>query len=122
MIERFWLITGDDKLGMPPMKANIGPCRMNPYLEAVPVTPVMDTQLDEVAIKCVLVPLKSRLLRLLKAKVLEKKKENWYEIFLASFIILHNSEVILGQVMDYSRRYGISVSNGISASPARFEV
>lgn len=110
MIERFWLITGDDMLGLPPMKQSIGPCRLNPYIEAVPVTPIMDTQLDEIAIKHVLVPLKSKLLRLLKAKFLEKKRENWYETFLVSFIILHSSEVVIGQVMDYSRRYGISVS------------
>ena len=109
MIERFWQITGDDMLGLPPMKEKIGPCRLNPFIEAVPVTPIMDTQLDELAIKHVLIPLKSKLLRLLEKKVVEKKRENWYEIFLASFIILHNSEVILGQVMDFSRRYGISV-------------
>ncbi|KAK7414948.1 hypothetical protein QQX98_006273 [Neonectria punicea] len=112
MIERFWLITGDDMLGLPPMKQSIGPCRFNPYIDAaVPVTPIMDTQLDEIAIKDVLVPLKARLLTLLKKKVLEKKKENWYEIFLAIFIILHNSEIVLGQVMDYSRRYGISFAS-----------
>jgi len=107
MIERSWLITGDYRLGLPPMKQSIGPCRLNPHIEAVPVTPIMDTQLDEIAIKHVLVPLKSKLLGLLKKKILEKKKENWYEIFLATFITLHNSEMIIGHVKDYSRRYGI---------------
>lgn len=118
MIERFWLITGDDLLGHPPMKQSIGPCRFNPHIEAVPVTPIMDTQLDEISIKYVLLPLKRKLLGLLKAKVLEKRKQNWYEIFLTSFILLHSSEVVLGQVMDYSRRYGISFaprSNGESS-------
>lgn len=110
MIERVWLITGRDTLGLPPMKHSIGPCRYNPFIEAIPVTPIMDTQLDEIALKHVLIPLKSKVLHLLKDKVLEKKKENWYEIFLASFIVLHSSEVVLGQVMDYSRRYGITVS------------
>jgi hypothetical protein len=56
----------------------------------------MDTQLDETAIKHVLIPLISKVPRLLKDKVLVKKKKDWYEIFLASFIILHNSEVVLG--------------------------
>ena len=74
----------------------------------------MDTQLDELAMKHVLIPLKSKLLRLLEKKVVEKKRESWYEIFLASFVILHNSEVILGQVMDFSRRYGISVRPPVS--------
>src|SRR4051812_2071355 len=102
MIERFWLITGDDMLGLPPMTERIGPCRYNPYIKAVPVTPIMDTQLDELAIKHVLIPLKLKLLGLLNEKILEKKRENWYEIFLATIIILHNSEIVLGQVMDFS--------------------
>ncbi|KAI0384781.1 hypothetical protein F5Y04DRAFT_221149 [Hypomontagnella monticulosa] len=110
MTERFWLITGSDLLGQPPMKEAIGPCRYNPHIKAVPVTPIMDTQLDEISIKHVLIPLKSKLLHLLKKKVLEKDKQNWYEIFLTSFIFLHSLEVVLGQVMDYSRRYGISFS------------
>ncbi|KAK5632162.1 hypothetical protein RRF57_007876 [Xylaria bambusicola] len=111
MIERFWMITGDDLLGLPPMEQSIGPCRYNPRIKAIPVTPIMDTQLDEIAIKHVLIPLKSKVLSLLKEKVLEKNKKNWYEIFLATFIILHNSEVVLGQVMDYSRRYGLGFTN-----------
>lgn len=109
MIERFWLITGPDTLGLSPMTGNIGPCRFNPLVEAIPVTPIMDTQLDEIAIKHVLIPLKNKVLRLFKEKVLGKKKNNWYEVFLASFIILHSSEIVLNQVMDYSKRYGISV-------------
>ncbi|EHK99903.1 hypothetical protein M7I_4230 [Glarea lozoyensis 74030] len=35
----------------------------------------MDTQLDELAIEHVLIPLKTKLLRILKARVLSKKKE-----------------------------------------------
>ena len=92
------------------MEQNIGPCRRNPFLEAVPVTPIMDTQLDELAIKEVLLPLKARLLRLLDEKVLAKKKECWYEIYLASFVILHNAEQVLDQVADFARRYGVRVS------------
>ncbi|KAJ5611890.1 hypothetical protein N7528_008995 [Penicillium herquei] len=110
MIERFWLICGDDRLGMPPMKHNIGPCRWNPLVEAIPVTPVMDTQLDELAIGHVLIPLKNNLLRLLKAKIYAKKRENWYEIYLACFIVLHNSERVLSHIMDFSRRFGVNPS------------
>lgn len=92
------------------MKENIGPCRRNHFVDSVPVTPVMDTQLDELAITEVLVPLKAKLLRLLKARVLAKKKEHWYEIYLASFIILHNAERVLDHVVDFGRRFGVSVS------------
>ncbi|MCJ1327893.1 hypothetical protein MMC10_004568 [Thelotrema lepadinum] len=108
MIERFWLICGADMLGMAPMERNIGPCRHNHHIDAIPVTPIMDTQLDEIAIRDVLIPLKTRLLRILKAKVLAKKKEYWYEICLATFIILHNSERVLDHVVDFARRFGVS--------------
>jgi hypothetical protein len=110
MIERWWLICGPDTLGVPPMEGNIGPCRGNPRVNAIPVTPVMDTQLDELTIRDVLIPLKVNLLRLLKAKVLAKKKEYWYEIYLASFVILHNAERVLDHIMDFSRRFGVMVS------------
>jgi len=110
MIERWWLICGTDTLGVPPMKHNIGPCRRNPFLDSIPATPIMDTQLDELAIKEVLIPLKNNLLRLLKTKILAKKKEYWYEIYLTSFIILHNSERVLDHVVDFSRRFGVNVS------------
>lgn len=110
MIGRFWLITGDNMLGLEPMTERIGPRRFNPYVKAVPVTSIMDTQLDEITIKHVLKPLKEKLLDLLDKTVFEKKGENWYETCLATFIILHNSEVIISQVVDDSSRYGISVS------------
>ncbi|KAJ8061982.1 hypothetical protein OCU04_009765 [Sclerotinia nivalis] len=66
----------------------------------------MDTQLDELAIKYVLIPLKFEGLRLLKARVLAKK-EHWYKIYLACFIILHNSKRVNEHILDFSRRFGV---------------
>jgi len=117
MIERFWLICGQDMLGMAPMKENIGPCQRNHFADSCPVTPVMDTQLDELAVSDVLVPLKAKFMRLLKAKILTKKKEHWYEIYLASFITLHNAERVLDHVVDFARRFGVSVSNQNHSTP-----
>lgn len=117
MIERFWLICGEDKLGIPPLQFDIGPCRRNPHVEAAPVTPLMDTQLDELAVTKVLIPLRAKFLRLLKEKTLAKKKEHWYEIYLASFIILHNFERILQHFIDYGRRFGMNVSTLCSICP-----
>lgn len=112
MIERFWLICGEDTLGLPTMKENLGFCHRSLFYDAVPVTPIMDTQLDELTIKAVLVPLKVKLLRLLKAKVLAKKKEDWYEIYLACFIILNNSERVNEHILDYYQRFGVEVGFG----------
>lgn len=110
MIERFWFICGTDLLGVSPMEHDIGPCRRHPSVAAITVTPVMDTQLDELAIGGLLVPLAAKLLRQLKERTLAKKKEYWYEIYLATFVVLHNSEQILDHVVDYARRFCISVS------------
>jgi transposase InsO family protein len=110
MIERWWLICGLDMLGMPPMEQNVGPCRRNPFIKAAPVTPFMDTQLDEMTIRDVLVPLKNKLMRLLRERMLARKREDWYEIYLVSFIILHNSERVLSHIMNFARRFGVNVS------------
>jgi hypothetical protein len=110
VIERWWLICGPDMLGMPPMEDNFGPCRRNPFIEAASVTPFMNAQLDEMTIRDVLVPINNKLLRLLKERMLARKREHWYEIYLVSFIILHNSEWVLSHVMDFARRFGVNVS------------
>lgn len=109
-IERFFYICGDDLLGMDAMCADIGPCRRNPLADSVPVTPIMDTQVDELAINVLLVPLKTRLLQLLKCRILAKKREYWYEIYLASFVVLHNVERVADHIADYARRFGLTVS------------
>jgi hypothetical protein len=110
MIERTWLICGDDLLGFEPMTGKIGPCRFNPYQHAIPVTPVMDTQLDELIIGGILIPLKNKLLGLMKERALSKKREDWYELYLASFITLHNAEQVLDHMADYAKRFGMTVS------------
>ena len=92
------------------MTENIGPCRRNPHLPAVPVTPIMDTQLDELCIDGILNPLRIKFLRLLKEAVMKRKKENWYEIHLASFLVLHDLEQVLNHAQDFAIRFGITVS------------
>ncbi len=70
----------------------------------------MDTQLDELAIGGVLIPLGSKLLRLLKARTLLKKAEHWYEIHLTTLIIMNNFEQILVDFMGFTSRHGMTVS------------
>jgi hypothetical protein len=110
MIERTWLICGNDLLGFAPMTGKIGPCRFNQHQPAIPVTPVMDTQLDEIIIGGILLPLKNKLLNLMKERALSKRKEDWYELYLASFLTLHNAELVLDHMADYAKRFGMTVS------------
>jgi len=79
-------------------------------MDAVPATPLMDTQLDELAIGTVLIPMGKKFLRLLKERTLTREKEHWYEIYLATFIVLSSFEQILADVVDFSERVGIVVS------------
>lgn len=62
----------------------------NPWNGMIPVTPIMDTQLDEIAIKGSPLSLKDRFLRELKGKVHQKQREDWFEIYLTVFIIMCN--------------------------------
>ena len=82
----------------------------SPWYNTLPVTPVMDTQLDELAIRDVLIPLRDKLLEQLNDKILERKKENFFEIYLATFIAMNNFEFIFSDVIDYTTRHGMTVS------------
>lgn len=105
VIEKTWRICGRDKLGL---EASMDPA--NPWNGIIPVTPIMDTQLDQIVIQDVLVPLRSGLLQELQKKIDERRRENWFEIFLTIFILLNNTEFILAHSRRFSRRYGMGVS------------
>lgn len=70
----------------------------------------MDTQLDDLAIRSLLIPLQKQILIGLKNKVLKKQRVDWYEIYLTVFILMCNFERVFGDVLDYTTRHGIKVS------------
>lgn len=105
MIEKTWRICGEDKLGL---EASTDPA--NPWNGIIPVTPIMDTQLDQIVIRDFLVPLRVFLLQELQEKIRGYKRENWFSIFLTIFILLSNTESILAHSRRFSRRYGMGVS------------
>jgi len=53
---------------------------------------MMDTQLDQIVIAEVLEPLKKKLLERFEAKIALNLPEDWFEIYLSSFIILNHVE------------------------------
>lgn len=81
----------------------------NPWNGIIPVTPIMDTQIDDLVIRALLIPLTHRFLKGLKAKIDEKKRENWLEIYLSIFIMMSNVEWILKDVVEYTNRHGMKV-------------
>jgi hypothetical protein len=81
----------------------------NPWNGIIPVTPIMDTQIDDLVIRNQLIPLSERFLKGLKDKIDEKKRENWLEIYLAIFIIMSNVEWMLKDVVEFTNRHGMKV-------------
>ncbi|KAF4987082.1 hypothetical protein FDECE_15605 [Fusarium decemcellulare] len=63
----------------------------HPWNGFSPVTPIMDSQLDDLVIRDLLEPLSAEFLQKLKAKIDERKPENWLEIYLALFIMMSNA-------------------------------
>jgi hypothetical protein len=87
MIEGPWCISGEETLGIPFMKDP--EC---PRFNMIPITPIMDTQLDQITIQCILEPLRLSLLRELEEKVKLQKPELFFEIFLTVFVLLCSIE------------------------------
>jgi hypothetical protein len=79
----------------------------NPWRGVIPINPIMDTQLDDIIIRDSLIPLRTALLKGLKRRIEEKKREHWFEIYLTIFIIMCNFEWIWTDAMDYTTRYGL---------------
>ncbi|KAI0162418.1 hypothetical protein BJ166DRAFT_523556, partial [Pestalotiopsis sp. NC0098] len=102
--ELTWTICGDDRLDITPSTE-----AENPWKDTVPVTPIMDTQLDEIAIKAFLTPHADNFLMSLERKLKAQNTTDWYEILLALIVILHNFERIFADVDHYTNRHGIQV-------------
>lgn len=102
IIERDWRICGTETLGL-----NVVDDPENPWFEKIPVTPIMDLQLDQTVIQSFLKPLRDPLLQELQAKIYEARKENWFEIFLTVCILLTNAERLLQHSRNNAKRYGV---------------
>jgi len=100
MIEYDWRISGSETLGHTP---NFEPgC---PWFGKVPVTPMMDTQLDQIIINDFLNPLRKRVLDELQHKMCSAAKEHFYEIFLSVFILATNTQLLLRHSRNNAARY-----------------
>ena len=81
----------------------------NPFNGIIPVTPAMDTQLDDIFLRDLLIPLEKRLLKGLKDKIYEQKRENWLEIYLTIFIMMSNMGWVMKDILAWTGRYGLKV-------------
>ncbi|KAI0133338.1 hypothetical protein F4776DRAFT_129843 [Hypoxylon sp. NC0597] len=111
-IEKPWRICTNNLPDFEPLYEPYVPFeKQSPYSGIIPVTPIMDTQIDDIAIRAILNPLEKKILSELNQKILEKKRGNWFEIYLATFILLNNFEFVFHDVIDYTSRHGLTPSS-----------
>lgn len=90
-----------------------------PWLGKIPITPVMDTQLDQIIIKDILMPLRENLLSELRTRMERSHKEDWFETFLVTFILCTNTELLLRHSRNNAKLYGAKVNNPFLLHPLK---
>jgi hypothetical protein len=76
-----------------------------PWFGKVPVTPLMDVQLDQIIMQDFLEPLRIKILKELKGKLHSAPKDNFYEIILTAFILATNTHLLLQHSRGNAIRY-----------------
>lgn len=105
IIEQTWHICGSETLGLEKI-----PDPTNRWHGIIPVTPIMDTQLDQIVIQNLLVPLSRSLLHQLEDMVENHNRpDTWFEIYLTSFILMTTTESAAIHSKNFSKRYGLPV-------------
>lgn len=90
-IEEPWSIAGNETLGM-----SEDPNPNCPYHDRIPVPPMVDLQIDLIVINEILQPEVKKILKMLKEKLESSDPwADWFEIYLAYFILLHNVELTM---------------------------
>ena len=85
LIEDAWSIRGGETLGM---ALDVLP--ESPFSQRIPVAPMMDFQIDNIVIYDYLVGTLHDIRKAMKEKIMPRKKEDWFDLYLATFIILHH--------------------------------
>ena len=100
MVEKLWRITGEDTLGTQAVSDSEAP-----QAGIIPVTPIMNTQLDQVVIQRILEPLRLSMLDELNEKVEQHKPQDFYEIYLTIFVLLCSIERNAFAQTAFAKRY-----------------
>ncbi|RYP55596.1 hypothetical protein DL771_012350 [Monosporascus sp. 5C6A] len=101
LTERTWRVCAPDTFGFSPPTEND-----NPWKGIVPVTPIMDTQLDEIAIRALLVPLGNKVLQELDQQMKKNDRKSCYvhacKSLLSFFHFAYPGSVPLSSITDRS--------------------
>ena len=114
IIERSWVICGEETLGIPRIH---DPSDSNPENGWIPITPTMDTQLDQIVIQDILGPLRNDVVQELKARIEVHHPHTWFEIFLTISILLNCIEVGSAHGNRFAKSYGRPVRPSFTPFP-----
>ncbi|KAK0627311.1 hypothetical protein B0T14DRAFT_395280, partial [Immersiella caudata] len=67
----------------------------------------MDTRLDQIVIKTVLLPLKQSIQRGLRDLIEANKPDHWFTIYLCIFVLLHKCEIVTQHDRAFAIRYSL---------------
>ncbi|KAM7182950.1 hypothetical protein V8F20_012786 [Naviculisporaceae sp. PSN 640] len=102
MIEIPWTIYGEETLGIERVTDE-----RNPHFGKIPIPPTMDTQLDQVVIKHVLVPLRDRLIEKFNKVIKPPTPEAWFDTYLASFMLLNHIEHLARHSVEHAKLHAV---------------
>lgn len=97
LIEDPWSIQGRETLGM-----RLDPLPTSPYSQRIPVTPIMDFQIDNIVIYDYLMPMLERIRKAMKLRIMPIKKEDWFDIHLATFVLLHHVDLTMKHDVEFA--------------------
>jgi len=90
IIEGNWELCGVETPGIPQVEDTTG---RKPWGGTIPITPIMETQLDQIMIQDILNPLRMDILQELSRKIEANEAKFWLEIYLTIFTLLSSIEV-----------------------------
>lgn len=100
-----WRIVGSETLEMHPDKRE-----ESDFHGIIPVTCVMNFEIDNIIINCKLVPLWKCIRGELQEKILQKRKQDWFEIQLVLFILLNHIDLTMSHDIDWAKLHALEVS------------
>ena len=103
LIEEPWSIKGDETLGM-----KTDTLATSPFHQRIPVTPIMDFQIDNIVIHDHLTKILARIRKEIRDKIMPMKKEDWFDIHLATFILLHHVDLTTKHDIDFAIQHNLS--------------
>ena len=105
IISRSEHICGDETLGISTDMLD----ESSPMYGQIVIPPVISAQFDSILMESILPSLRTMILDQLAKMVQAHKPQNWFCIYLCTFILLHNCSLTTRQFMTYAKKHGLQV-------------